>query len=166
MKPWPILWYCHLSALPLYQVNSLQLIWWSVNQLIFKWLAGTWTNWLGSGIVLPAIVAGWRAIITKIMIGLVNSLASNRHQAIDEDQGYFMDHQVCYLALFSWVDNMHELMTHPDWTWEFQFAWHHAISNVSMTMAKGTNGSSDKILLCFISKKETKFLEKLSFTQK
>ena len=27
-----------------------------------------------------------------------------------------MDHQVCYLALFSWVYDMHELMTHPDWT--------------------------------------------------
>ena len=54
--------------------------------------------------------------MTKIMIGLVNSLASNRHQAIDEDQGCFMDHQVCYLALFSWVYDMHELMTHPDWT--------------------------------------------------
>ena len=96
--------------------------------------------------------------MTKIMIGLIDSLASNRHQAIDEDQGYFMDHQVCYLALFSWVDNMHEHMTHPDWTWEFQFAWHHAISNVSMTMAKGTNGSSDKILLCSISKKKLNFL--------
>ena len=96
--------------------------------------------------------------MTKIMIGLVNSLASNRYQATYEDQGCFMDHQVCYLALFSWVDNMHELMPHPDWTWELQFAWHHAISIVSMAMAKGTNGSSDKILLCFISRRKPNFL--------
>ena len=88
--------------------------------------------------------------MTKIMIGLVNSLASNRQQAIDEDQGCFMDHHVCYVAFFSWVDNMLEFVTYSDWTWEFQFAWHHAISTVSMTMAKGTNGSSDKILLCFL----------------
>ena len=62
----------------------------------------------------------------------------------------------------AWTHDSSRLNIH----WELQFAWHHAISIVSMAMAKGTNGSSDKILMSFISRKETKFLEKLSFTQK